>query len=250
MSVPIRPIDIARQLNVSTSALRHYESWDVLPPIVRGPNGYRIYTETHVAYFACIRSLYPGYGMALACQALRLVRDDRMDEALWLLNEQQAKLWQDKNMTERTIRMLETPALDDLDAKPRRKGLTIGEVAGETSIPASAIRHWEKEGLLTPDRDSNNGYRTFTRAHVRQALMIRTLRNAGYPLDVVSQVMRELNNNQLEQARRIARDSLSNMHAVLRHQLHGAHNLYRLCRLIGLPDDFAHPMPNPYLNWS
>ncbi|MFD0672912.1 MerR family transcriptional regulator [Cohnella sp. GCM10027633] len=248
--MPIRPIDIARRLNVSTSALRHYESWEVLPPIDRGPNGYRIYTETHVAYFECIRSMYPGYGMTLTCNALRLVRDGRMDEALWSLNEQQAKLWQDKTMTEKTIQMLETRELDEVDAKSRRKGLTIGEVSEETSIPASAIRHWEKEGLLTPDRDPHNGYRTFTRSHVRQALMIRTLRNAGYPLDVVSQVMRELNNNQLEQARRIARESLNNMYAALRHQLMGSHDLYKLCRMSGLSDKFAHPMPNPYLNWS
>lgn len=50
----IRPIDIARRLNISTNALRHYEDWGIIPPVERGTNGYRIYTAEHVAYFECM----------------------------------------------------------------------------------------------------------------------------------------------------------------------------------------------------
>jgi len=59
----VRPIDIARKLNISTSALRHYEDWGIIPPVERGANGYRVYTEVHVAYFECIRAMNAGFGM-------------------------------------------------------------------------------------------------------------------------------------------------------------------------------------------
>lgn len=50
----LRPIDIARKLNISTSTLRHYESWGMLPPVQRSASGYRIYTEEHAAYSSAL----------------------------------------------------------------------------------------------------------------------------------------------------------------------------------------------------
>jgi len=57
----LKPIDIAKKLNISTSALRHYESWGIIPTVPRSSNGYREYTEEHVAYFQCIRAMLPGF---------------------------------------------------------------------------------------------------------------------------------------------------------------------------------------------
>ncbi len=70
----IRPIDIANKLGVSTSALRHYESWGIVPPVERAANGYRMYTEEHVAYFECIRSMAPGFGIQLTSRVTLLLQ--------------------------------------------------------------------------------------------------------------------------------------------------------------------------------
>lgn len=45
----IRPIDIAKRLNVSTRTLRSYETRGIIPATERLGTGYGIYTEEHLA---------------------------------------------------------------------------------------------------------------------------------------------------------------------------------------------------------
>ncbi|GAE05615.1 transcriptional regulator, MerR family [Paenibacillus sp. JCM 10914] len=56
-----KPIEIAKELHISTSALRHYESWGVVPAPERDKNGYRLYTRyiwlIFVACGLCFRGL-------------------------------------------------------------------------------------------------------------------------------------------------------------------------------------------------
>ncbi|XID94873.1 MerR family DNA-binding transcriptional regulator [Paenibacillaceae bacterium WGS1546] len=227
----LRPIDIAKKLNISTSALRHYEDWGIIPRVERGANGYRIYTELHVAYFECIRAMSPGFGMDLTSNVLRKIINDEIDEALWTVNEAQASLQKDKLMAEKTISVLDTKQLENLDARGRRRWMSIGEVSKETSIPASAIRHWEKMGMITVRRNADNGYRTFSPTQIRQILIIRTLRSAIWSLDIVKKVIEELDHNNLDQARRVAKDSLSYLNGINRLRMRGIGYLYRLIEL-------------------
>jgi len=228
----MRPIDIARRLNISTSTLRHYESLGLVPPVPRAANGYRVYTEEHVAYFECIRAMIPGFGIPITREVVRKLQKQEVDEALWLVNEQQALLHREKVLTEKTIRLLETDELDKLEWNRKRKWMTIGEASRETGVPSSSIRHWEREGLLSLPRDPENGYRRLYPSHIRQILMIRILRNADYPIHVIRQVMKELGHNHLENVRKVARDSLVRLNDINRCQMQGVHYLYRLCCLI------------------
>ncbi|MFD1953324.1 MerR family transcriptional regulator [Paenibacillus thailandensis] len=227
----VRPIDIARKLQISTSALRHYEEWGIIPPVERGPNGYRLYTETHVAYFECIRAMSAGFGMGTTADALRLLLKGEVDSALWIVNKAQADLHKEKLQAEKTIQALDMKELDHVDARGRKRWMTIGEVAKEAMVPTSAIRHWEKMGLLSVSRNGSNGYRTFSPTQIRQILIIATLRTAVWSLDTIKEVIRELDYNNLEQARRIAKDSLAYLNAVNRSRMRGIRCLYRLIEL-------------------
>lgn len=229
-----RPIEIAKKLKISTSALRHYESWGIVPPPERKPNGYRIYTEEHLAYFECIRAMYPYFDMGLIKNVLKMIQNKELDAALWLVCRAKASLYEDKLMAEKTIKILDTQELEELDSRGRSKWLTIGEVTAETAVPGSAIRHWEKMGLVTPSRDPENGYRRFNRSHVRKILIIRTLRTAVYSLDLIKDVMKELDHNNIEKAREIARESINYLNQLNQAQLRGTHYLYRLCRTLNL----------------
>ncbi len=118
----MRPIDIARRLNISTSTLRNYESLGLVPPVPRAANGYRVYTEEHVAYFECIRAMIPGFGIPITREVVRKLQKQEVDEALWLVNEQQALLHREKVLTEKTIRLLETDELDKLEWNRKENG--------------------------------------------------------------------------------------------------------------------------------
>ncbi|WP_127580130.1 MerR family transcriptional regulator [Paenibacillus koleovorans] len=232
-----RPIDIARKLHISTSTLRHYEAWGLVPPIERAANGYRIYTEEHIAYFESIRAMYPAFGMDVVRQAMHSLMRGDADAALWAVNEAQAKLRQDKVMADKTIQLLESSVLDHVEETGGTgKWMSIGEVAAETNIPGSAIRHWEKEGLIAPGRDPDNGYRRFNRAHLRQLLLIRTLRTAVYSLEVIKQVLEEIERQDVEHARQTVRDTLQYLNKLNQAQCRGIHYLYKQCGVLRLLD--------------
>ena len=60
-------------------------------------------------------------------------------------------------------------------------GLTIGEVAGSARVPASAIRFWERRGLLSPPR-RENGQRRYPADAVERISVLRKFQQAGLSL--------------------------------------------------------------------
>jgi MerR family redox-sensitive transcriptional activator SoxR len=62
--------------------------------------------------------------------------------------------------------------------------LTIGEVVRRSGFPASALRYYEREGLLATTRTSG-GQRRYERAVLRRLAFIRAARAIGVGLDEV-----------------------------------------------------------------
>lgn len=226
-----KPIEIARELNISTSALRHYESWGVVPAPARAANGYRLYTKLHLAYFRCLRAMFPGFGVAITCEVLRSIQNANMDAAFWLVNKEQAHLQQEKVAADQTLELLQNLELPATTNKKLKNYMTIGEAAAFTGVTTSAIRHWEKEGLLTPARDPENGYRLFTPMHVRKILLIRTLRNTVYFLKSMKEIVQAVEHQSIEQAKKVTENAILSIHERNRHQFRGVHQLIELCKV-------------------
>ena len=62
--------------------------------------------------------------------------------------------------------------------------LTIGEVATRSGFATSALRFYEREGLIAADR-SSGGQRRFHRSVLRRLAFIRAARNIGLGLEEV-----------------------------------------------------------------
>ena len=229
-----KPVEIARELHISTSALRHYESWGVIPAPERAANGYRLYTKVHLAYFRCLRAMFSGFGVTITCVVLRHIQNADMDSAFWLVNKEQANLHHEKVVADQTLALLQDPNLPLIANKKLKHRMTIGEVATFTDVQASAIRHWEKEGLLSPERDPENGYRVFTPIHVRQILLIRTLRRTVYFLENMKEIVQAVEHQSIEQAKKVTENALLSIHERNRQQYYGAHQLVELCKELGL----------------
>ncbi|THF82321.1 hypothetical protein [Metabacillus sediminilitoris] len=74
--------------------------------------------------------------------------------------------------------------------------------------------------------------------------MIRTLRTAVYSLDIIKEIIQELDQNNLEQARQFAQNSISYLNKINHDQFRGAHYLYQLCRKLNLLEDkWQHAYP-------
>ncbi|MEY9094207.1 TioE family transcriptional regulator [Paenibacillus sp. RC84] len=229
-----KPIDIARQLNISTSALRHYESWGVVPAPDRAANGYRLYTRMHLAYFRCLRAMFPAFGVGLSCDVLRHIQRGNMDGAFWLVSHEQSVLQHEKAVADKTLALLQDPELPILANKKLKNSMTIGEAASLTCVQDSAIRHWEKEGLLKPGRDPDNGYRIFTPMHIRQILLIRTLRRTVYFLERMKDIVQAVEHQSIEKAKKVTEQALHSIHERNRQQFRAVSELVELCKEVGL----------------
>lgn len=168
----IRPIDIARRLNISTSTLRLYEKKGLVPTVSRSSTGYRIYTEMHLAYFICIREMSPAFDLNFIARVLKEVKGGHIDAALWIANKAQADLWNEKQTYKKTVEILLNNKFNTLSSKDK----SISEVSKETGIPVTTIRYWEKAGLLFPKRNEENKYRIYTKEHTRQLLTLNAIK--------------------------------------------------------------------------
>jgi DNA-binding transcriptional MerR regulator len=225
--VTLRPADIARKLNISTSSLRHYEEWGLIPPVERSAKGYRVYTELHVAYFECIRAMSDGFGLQLTAEVLKNIQTNCIAFAFWLVNEAQSSLRNEKIISEKTLKSLEKPLL------AQGGPLTMNEISKETGIPTTTIRYWEKVGLLTIPRDNDNNYRIFNQNHIRQIRVIHALKTSPYTytysLNGIKEIIRELNCGDIDKIRKISTDYQIHLDRMNLLQMKGVRYLYRLC---------------------
>jgi MerR family transcriptional regulator, redox-sensitive transcriptional activator SoxR len=72
--------------------------------------------------------------------------------------------------------------------------LTVGELAGRSGFTPSAIRFYDKEGLISASRTAG-GQRRFERNTLRRLAFIRAARNVGLSLDEVAAALAKLPNN-------------------------------------------------------
>ena len=69
--------------------------------------------------------------------------------------------------------------------------LTVSEIANRSGFTASAIRFYEKEGLITASRTAG-GQRRFERTMLRRLAFIRAARNVGLSLTEVAEALSSL----------------------------------------------------------
>ena len=69
--------------------------------------------------------------------------------------------------------------------------LTVGQVAARSGFASSAIRYYEREGLIDARR-STGGRRLFERSVLRRLAFIRAARHVGLTLEEVRDALAEL----------------------------------------------------------
>lgn len=74
--------------------------------------------------------------------------------------------------------------------------LHISEAAALVGITPKALRHYEKIGLLDPDRE-DNGYRLYHPADILRLERIRQLQSLGLSLERIKQILDEMENEDL-----------------------------------------------------
>ena len=67
--------------------------------------------------------------------------------------------------------------------------MKIGEVAGQSGVPAKTIRFWEDQHLLPPPSRTPSGYRDYDPAILDRLAFSRRAQAAGLTLEAIRQVL-------------------------------------------------------------
>lgn len=190
----MRTVDLARAVELSTQQVRDYEAGGFLPPVERSESGYRLYTERHLKALRTVRTMISaGYRSQQVLEVMRAVHAGDLDTALALVDAHHAELDRLRRQAEQTLDAIRT-AIDGVagPGERRPKCLRIGEAARAVGVRASALRFWEQQDLLQPERDSRSGYRLYDRRQVRRLEVVVLLRGMNYDFDAIRSVLDEL----------------------------------------------------------
>lgn len=174
----MRTVDVARRAGCSVQQVRKLEAAGVLPPAPRAASGYREYDEVHVVSLLAYRELTDGVGPV---EARRLLCDSHWDKSALLarLDAAHACLHQERRelaLARKAVQSINAESMTDVRPED---AMSIGELSLALGLRPSTLRHWEAEGLLAPTRISHQA-RRYTPADVRDARLVHQLRQAGY----------------------------------------------------------------------
>lgn len=197
-STKMRTVAVARLSGYSVQQVRNLERDGVLPPAARTQSGYRGYEQVHVQSALAYRAFAAGVGPVEAKRIMRGVHRLPRPELLALLDAAHARLDAERVELKEARRAVETISAESIDDVRESDSMTVSELAMALGVRASTLRHWDAEGLVTPERDPARA-RRYTPAQVRDARIVHQLRKAGYRIEPLRALMPEL-----RRARRLA----------------------------------------------
>ncbi|MFJ5114319.1 MerR family transcriptional regulator [Streptomyces sp. NPDC088551] len=208
---PLRTVDVARESGYSVQQVRDLERLGVLPPAARSSNGYRSYTPLHVHALRAYRGLAGAVGPVEARQLLAELRTKTIAEAAAGISAVHVRLARERDEALRAqdaLRAIQAEA--DTSAFERETdAMTITELAGALHVRPSALRFWEQEGLVIPERVTSLRARRYGLSAIGAARIVAALRGAGYGIPAVREIMDSLHRlDGLEAAHHILRRRL------------------------------------------
>lgn len=81
----------------------------------------------------------------------------------------------------------------------RRNEISIGTLAKRTGLAVSAIRYYETQGLVAPERNAG-GQRRFLRSDIRRLSFVMIAQKFGFTLDRIREVLGRLPQNRTPNA--------------------------------------------------
>ncbi len=187
----LRTADVARRLGRSVQHVRDLERDGVLPPAERRPSGYRRYGQAHVRWGEAYGALATAAGPVEAKALIRAARTEPVERVAALLDDVHGRMSAERAAVRLARRAAAAIADEPLLAARPSDAMGISQLAEALGVRTSALRHWEREGLLVADR-TTGAARTYPPAAVREARIVTELRRAGYGIARLRRVMSEL----------------------------------------------------------
>jgi Cu(I)-responsive transcriptional regulator len=113
-----------------------------------------------------------------------------------------------------------------------KAGMTIGDLAKATGVKIVTIRYYEQAGLMPAPSRTEGNYRTYKPEHLRRLQFIRRLRDLGFGLERVRDLLRLASdgNQACDDVDRMTHEHLADVEEKIRDLQKLASELRRLSR--------------------
>ena len=185
---------VARAAGVHPNTVRLYERIGLLAPISRTANGYRSFSERDLAQMRIARLAFGGRYVVpktLAVEAARHAALDDLETARELAGRFGSLVVAEERRALRGAEALDRWAAGRASGGEER-GMAISAAAERVGASTTALRDWERNGLIAVRRDPGNGYRRYTIADIDRLRVIRTLLRARYSAMSILRMMTHL----------------------------------------------------------
>ncbi len=183
---------VARVVGYSTQQVRDLERLGVLPAAERAPNGYRRYQERHIVALRAYRALAAAIGPVPARQLMPTLLRGPLDTAAERIDGLHAIFARTRDQIREASRGLRAVLTDTTHVFEDRDSMTIGELADALGVRSSALRHWEHEGLVNPERTSRSHTRRYNARAITEARIVAALRSGGHRIPSISRVLEQV----------------------------------------------------------
>ncbi len=188
----LRTVDVARRAGCSVQQVRNLERDNLLPPAERTSAGYRRYTDGHVLAAVAYRTLAAGIGPIEAKTMMRAAHRPPTSDLLALVDAAHTRLHierRDIGLARQAVAAISAERIDDPQPAD---AMTISELANALGVRTSTLRHWDDEGLVVPPRSPRGRARSYSPVDVRDARIVHQLRQAGYRIEPLQELMPQL----------------------------------------------------------
>lgn len=192
---------IAGIIGVHPNTIRFYEELNLLPPIPRAKNGYRVFDDGHLLQLRLLRAAFRAEIISdrLRQEAVEIVKTSaagRIDEAYLGAERYTEHLREEWRRAEEAIRITLDTIAQSKNPEKIVLARTRTKAAVSLEITKDVLRDWERNGLITVPRDSR-GYRVYGAEEMDRLKIIRTLRSAHYSMMSILRMLRRMDQGEM-----------------------------------------------------
>lgn len=215
-------------IGVSDTTLKRYEALGVIPGVIRTDGGQRRYSDIHLQGFKAIRALLQGFPTKDVYNMLSLALAKKISDAYWIIAKNQRDILYQKERLEKNQKFV----LNLPEKRILQERMRIGELAKFAQVETSAIRYWESRGLLTSERDPENGYRYYSKNNIRKATIIPFLRKTVYQVEEIRRILEGVDSDDFKRLKKHYEEVVEKNDMYLAKQINGIKEFKIYCDML------------------